>query len=245
MGNETPITGYSRRFIGLTEAQLDAFCEVQWRAGQWHGYLQTPSTAIWLASGTKPDANRAEPAAVQLFYRNPATRTACVTEVAWPALFQRWPLSTIGEGRLFNPQVEWRWQPDPQRARQFTLLGLSENQTALEPVYAPLADTLQAATATWQVTRNCVRLIGSIIEEQKSKATAAPQADPAAPCEDAAWQYHWWEVRNPTRLLYPLRHGGNRNLQPRLWVQVYANERTGAVAYTRYSHLETEDVKVV
>ena len=234
MGEQsTPTTGYSLALQGLAASTISQFIQAclaapSHEAGDppaTYGYLQTVAAPIWLSTAA---------GALQAIYVDHATGRGRIETMTPTDLLSRWPLATISRGRLFNQAVEWRWQPDTDGADHYALLGLSEEQSHLTQGKAQLAAAAPASEQRWCVSKSRLRLIGSIVPKPSNNDRSEGQLA----------QHGWREVRNPNLLLYPVSNHQDRNLQPRLVVQLYAQPTTGASVHTRYSHFETETVKV-
>ena len=128
-------------------------------------------------------------------------------------------------GRVFDEGVEWRWRKEGNDV--YSVLGLAETQAVLLLGMQTLTNTQDSTrlSAGWQVTAITQHLVGSIINESKSKLA----------------EQTWHEVRNPHPLLYPVSHAGNRNRQPRLQTYTYATGE-GTVRFTRFYALTALDI---
>lgn len=128
-------------------------------------------------------------------------------------------LRTFPNGRIFDAQCEWRWQPDG--AGGFAVLGLAEDSQDLN---VDLGRAAAQRRTDWQVSQAEWRLTGSIISERKD--------DPLA-------KQTWYETRFPKPLVYPVSHGGNRQRQARLAVRVY-KDANAAARLVRFCGMDTE-----
>jgi hypothetical protein len=126
---------------------------------------------------------------------------------------------TYPNGRVFDAHCELRWQPDGLGG--FAVLGLSEDSQTLDVCFAGATVERQS---DWQVSSAKLRLTGSIISERED--------DPLA-------EQTWYETRFPKPLVYPVCHGGDRQRQPRLEVQVY-KDANAAARLVRFCGMETE-----
>lgn len=122
-------------------------------------------------------------------------------------------------GRVFDARCEWRWQPDD--AGRFAVLGLAEDDQALD-VSFPGATVRQQTD--WQVTDADWRLTGSIISEGKDEPLV---------------NQTWYETRYPKPLIYPVNHDSDRQRQVRLTVRVYKGANA-AVRLVRFCGMRTE-----
>lgn len=128
-------------------------------------------------------------------------------------------LRTYPNGRVFDAQCEWRWQPDG--AGGLAVLGLAEDGQTLEVNFPGATAERQSG---WQVSGATWRLTGSIVSEREN--------DPLA-------KKTWYETRFPQPLVYPVSHHGDRQRQPRLAVRVY-KDANAAVRLVRFCGMETE-----
>lgn len=204
---DEPMVGYSASWSALTAEQGAVHLgQILAQAGTC-GLVEGLEAACWLRGqgvGT-----------TQLYRLDRQTSNGTTHLLTAAELVAQWP-----QGRLFNLQVEWRWQQ--QADGSFHLLGLAEDRAQLQLWGADGSPAANGATTQqWRVRAGEQQLVGSTVEKRIVMAGASA----------------WGEVRNPHPLLYPLEHQNDEQLQPRVRVRFYATANH-VVRFTRFCQLK-------